>query len=66
MWLDEWTRLPLWFKLSTAFAVSGYSLWALAKGVIWPWGLVIGFMLLVMSFLPPIGPPRRKKVSGDR
>lgn len=58
--LEEWTHLPRWFKLSTALAVLGFSAYWAAHGVLWPWGFGIGLLLFVMSFMKPLGPPRKK------
>lgn len=59
--LEEWTHLPRWFKLLTAVAVLGYAVYWGSQGVISAWGFGIGFLLFVMSFMKPLGPPRKTR-----
>jgi hypothetical protein len=62
--LEEWTHLPRWLKFGTAAAVLGYSTyWAFERGVFFGWGFGMGGLLLIMSFMKPLGPPRRKTPS---
>ena len=58
--LEEWTHLPRIVKLGIAVALLGGSSFAAWQGRVWPWGFGIGGLLFIMSFMQPLGPPRKK------
>lgn len=58
--LEEWTHLPRIVKLGIALALLGGSSYAAWQGRVWPWGFGIGGLLFIMSFMQPLGPPRKK------
>ncbi len=56
--LDEWTYLPKWVKFGSAAVILGFSIYEAWHGRIWPWGLGVGGLLFLMSFMQPLGPRR--------
>jgi hypothetical protein len=58
--LELWTHLPKWFKFGTAIALLAYASFLANRGHLSEGAWGIGFLMLVMSFMQPLGPPRRK------
>ncbi len=62
MGFEDWVGLPRWLRAGIALGVLAYPAYLLTQGVIWPWGLAAGGVLLVLSIPRPLG-PRSKRPS---
>lgn len=58
MGLEDWFGLSRWLRVVIALGVLAFPVYLIFVGVVWPWALAAGGVLLVLALLPPLGPQR--------